>query len=325
LHGLVLTIRRDILDAIIAHARSRHPYMSCGLVAGECGSDLPSRFIPMRNAQESTTFWQFDPVEQVRVWREMDARDEEPVILYYSQEDPNAYPSRTTIAMASESQAHYLIVSTADPERVVYRSFRIVDGAVSEDEIVITDAVPEGYGRSAGRASAANSRRADPEAAMATPYDSTADTLRHSLRVGELMGEPIKELIDRSVRHDLSKTRDPELAVYDRFVPRLREATYGSAEHAELVAAMGEGLDHHYANNRHHPEHFPDGISGMTLVDLLEMLADWMAATERGGDGDRDRALQLNGERFGVSAQLMDVLVNTARRYQWIGADAETE
>lgn len=159
---MVLTIRRDILDAIIAHARSRHPYMSCGLVAGGYGSDLPSRFIPMRNTQESTTFWTFDPVEQVRVWREMDARDEEPVVLYYSQEDPDAYPSRTTISMASESQAHYLIVSTADPERVVCRSFRIVDGAVSEDEIVITDAVPEGYGPSAGPASATDSPPGSP-------------------------------------------------------------------------------------------------------------------------------------------------------------------
>ena len=160
---------------------------------------------------------------------------------------------------------------------------------------------------------------------MTTPIDSTADTLRHSLRVAELMGEPIKELIDRSVRHDLSKTREPELATYDQVVPRLREATYGTAEHAALVAAMGEGLRHHYAHNRHHPEHFPDGINGMTLVDLIEMLADWKAATERGRDGDLARSMQLNRERFGVSAQLMDILVNTARHYQWLRADAAAE
>lgn len=160
---------------------------------------------------------------------------------------------------------------------------------------------------------------------MATPFDSTADTLRHSLRVAELMGEPIKELIDRSVRHDLSKTREPELTTYDQFVPRLRETTYGTAKHAELVAAMGEGLGHHYANNRHHPEHFPDGINGMTLVDLIEMLADWTAATERGRNDDPTRALQLNGERFGVTPQLMDILVNTARRYQWLDAGTEAE
>src|SRR6185369_15364503 len=116
---------------------------------------------------------------------------------------------------------------------------------------------------------------------MTMPYDSTSDTLQHSLRVAELMGELIKELLDRSVRHDLSKTREPERAVYDNFVPQLRTTTYGSAEHRTLVDAMGEGLRHHYAHNRHHPEHFADGINGMTLVDLLEMLADWKAATER--------------------------------------------
>jgi hypothetical protein len=160
---------------------------------------------------------------------------------------------------------------------------------------------------------------------MTTPFDSTADTLRHSLRVAELMGEPIKELIDRSVRHDLSKTREPELAVYDQVVPRLREATYDTAQYAATVAAMGEGLRHHYAHNRHHPEHFPDGINSMTLVDLIEMLADWKAATERGQDGDLARTLQLNCERFGVSAQLMDILVNTARHYQWLSVGAGAE
>jgi hypothetical protein len=160
---------------------------------------------------------------------------------------------------------------------------------------------------------------------MTTPFDSTADTLRHSLRVAELMAEPIKELIDRSVHHDLSKTREPELATYDQFAPRLREATYGTAEHAALVAAMGEGLRHHYAHNRHHPEHFPDGIDGMTLVDLIEMLADWKAATERGRDGDPARTVRLNCERFGVSAQLAEILVNTARHYRWFGTDAGAE
>jgi hypothetical protein len=160
---------------------------------------------------------------------------------------------------------------------------------------------------------------------MDTPFDSTADTLRHSLRVADLMGEPIKELIDRSVRHDLSKTREPELSAYDQFVPRLHEATYGTAEYAALVGAMGEGLRHHYAHNRHHPEHFPDGINGMTLVDLIEMLADWKAATERGQDGDLARTLQINRERFGITAQLMDILINTAHHYHWHSVDEGTE
>ncbi|ACU73936.1 hypothetical protein Caci_5076 [Catenulispora acidiphila DSM 44928] len=172
---------------------------------------------------------------------------------------------------------------------------------------------------------------------MTTPYDSTADTLRHSLRVAELMGQPVKELMDRSVHHDLSKTREPERATYDQYVPRLRAAVYGSEEHAELVEAMGEGLRHHHAHNRHHPEHFPRGVHDMTLVDLIEMLADWKAATERtehadqSGEGDQDErgdlahTLELNCERFGIAPQLMEILANTARHHGWLGAPPDQE
>jgi hypothetical protein len=157
-------------------------------------------------------------------------------------------------------------------------------------------------------------------------YDSTPDTLRHSLRVAELMGELIKELLDRSVRHDLSKTREPERAVYDAVVPHLRATTYGSAEHRALVDAMGEGLQHHYAHNRHHPEHFADGIDGMTLVDVLEMLADWKAATERTtSHGELADSLTINRERYGISPQLMNILTNTAHHFGWLAAEPDRD
>lgn len=158
---------------------------------------------------------------------------------------------------------------------------------------------------------------------MSAPYDSTADTLRHSLRVADLMGQLIKELLDRSVRHDLSKTREPERATYDEFVPRLRAAAYGSAEHAAAVEAMGEGLRHHYAHNRHHPEHFANGVNDMTLVDLIEMLADWIAATERSPHGDLVRSMEINRERFAIAPQLMDILANTARHHEWLATQPD--
>lgn len=160
---------------------------------------------------------------------------------------------------------------------------------------------------------------------MSTPFDSTADTLRHSLRVADLMSAPIKELLDRSIRHDLSKTVEPERATYDEFVPKLRAATYGSEEHRSLVAAMGAGLAHHYAHNRHHPEYFPDGIRGMTLVDLIEMLADWKAATERDRNGDLAGSLEIHSERFDIAPPLMDILRNTARQYGWLSAQADQD
>ena len=149
-------------------------------------------------------------------------------------------------------------------------------------------------------------------------YDSTAETLKHSQRVGELMAETIKELVDRSMRHDRSKTEDPELKVFDEFTPKLKDTTYGSDEYKSYLEAMGDALEHHYANNRHHPEHFENGIFDMTLVDLIEMLADWKAATERHDDGNLTRSIAHNELRFGISDQLVRILYNTAKHFGWV-------
>lgn len=149
-------------------------------------------------------------------------------------------------------------------------------------------------------------------------YDSTADTLKHSQRVGELMAEVITELFDRSLRHDRSKTEPPELEVFNEYTPKLKHSTYGSDEYKSYLEGMGEGLAHHYANNRHHPEHFQQGVNGMTLVDLVEMLADWKAATERHADGSLKRSLEIQPDRFDIGVQLSQILVNTARHFEWL-------
>lgn len=148
-------------------------------------------------------------------------------------------------------------------------------------------------------------------------YDSRADTLIHSQRVGELMAQVIKELVDRSMCHDRSKTLPPEVEVFDEFTPKLKDSTYGSDEYKGYLAAMGEGLAHHYASNHHHPEHFERGVNDMTLADLVEMLADWKAATERHADGDLVRSLGINRDRFGLSEQLVEILNNTAEHFGW--------
>ena len=149
-------------------------------------------------------------------------------------------------------------------------------------------------------------------------YDSRADTLIHSQRVGELMVRLVKELLDRSTCHDRSKTLPPEVDTFNEFTPKLKASTYGSPEYKSYLAAMGDGLIHHYASNRHHPEHFPNGINDMTLVDLIEMLADWKAATERHDGGDLAKSLEIQRERFGLSGQLVAILYNTALRYNWL-------
>jgi len=141
----VLTITRELLDAVIAHARADHPDEACGVVAGPEGSDRPERFVPMLNAARSPTFYEFDSADLLGLYREMDARSEVPVVIYHSHTATEAYPSRTDIALAAEPAAHYLLVSTRDPVDTEVRSFRIVDGAVTEEPVEVVQSYLFGH------------------------------------------------------------------------------------------------------------------------------------------------------------------------------------
>jgi len=144
----VLTIDRATHDAIIAHARRDHPDEACGVVAGPIGSDVPARFVPMLNAAMSPTFYEFDSGDLLRLYREMDDNDEEPVVVYHSHTATEAYPSRTDINLAGEPGAHYVLVSTRDGAHesgpVDFRSYRIVDGDVTEEEVRVVDSYVDG-------------------------------------------------------------------------------------------------------------------------------------------------------------------------------------
>jgi proteasome lid subunit RPN8/RPN11 len=135
----MLTIPRELYDQIVAHARADHPDEACGVLAGPAGSDRPERFIAMTNAERSPTFYRFDSAEQFRVWQEMDDNDEEPVVIYHSHTATQAYPSRTDITYASEPNAHYVLVSTRDEHQTEFRSFRILDGEVSEEPVTVVE------------------------------------------------------------------------------------------------------------------------------------------------------------------------------------------
>ena len=136
----MLTIDAAILEAIVAHARRDHPDEACGIVAGPVGSDDPTRHIPMDNAARSMTFYEFDSKEYLRVWREMDDLDEEPVVIYHSHTATEAYPSRTDVSFAGWPEAHYLLVSTRDPDTTEVRSFRIVESDVAEEPVRLVNA-----------------------------------------------------------------------------------------------------------------------------------------------------------------------------------------
>src|SRR6476619_6965689 len=130
-----------MVDAIIAHARADHPDEACGIIAGPAGSDRPTRMVPMTNAEPSPTFYRFDSQEQLQLYKAMDGADEEVVVVYHSHTGTEAYPSRTDISYAGEPQAHYVLVSTGEPYIGQFRSYRIVDGVVTEEPVEIIPAV----------------------------------------------------------------------------------------------------------------------------------------------------------------------------------------
>jgi proteasome lid subunit RPN8/RPN11 len=133
----VLRIARSTYDDIVAHARRDHPDEACGVVAGPAATDRPERFVPMLNAARSPTFYELDPADLLRLYREMDERDEEPVVIYHSHTATEAYPSRTDVSLAQEPGAHYVLVSTREPDSVEFRSYRILDGQVTEEEVEV--------------------------------------------------------------------------------------------------------------------------------------------------------------------------------------------
>ncbi|MCV7155078.1 M67 family metallopeptidase [Mycolicibacterium pyrenivorans] len=135
----MLTIRADLVDAMVGHARADHPDEACGILAGPEGSDRPERFIAMVNAERSPTFYRFDSMEQLKVWRSLEEAGDAPVVIYHSHTATEAYPSRTDISYASEPDAHYVLVSTRDPEAHEVRSYRIVDGVVTEEPVNIVE------------------------------------------------------------------------------------------------------------------------------------------------------------------------------------------
>ena len=146
-------------------------------------------------------------------------------------------------------------------------------------------------------------------------YDSTKDTLSHKEKVKELMNKCIDDLVYRAENHDNSKLESPEKEYFDEYTPKLKDTTYGSDEYKKCLEGLKVALDHHYKTNSHHPEHYSNGIDGMTLVDLLELICDWKASSMRHADGDINKSIKINAERFGISEQLVNILENTVKEY----------
>jgi hypothetical protein len=154
---------------------------------------------------------------------------------------------------------------------------------------------------------------------MSQFYDSAPDTLEHIKEVRRLMQTPIVKLMHRARDHDQSKLLAPEKQAFDKVTPRLKALKYGSEGYKASLRELGPALAHHYAMNSHHPEHYPEGIDGMSLLDLIEMLCDWGAAHKRHDPpGTFEHSMSVNVPRFKISLQLERILRNTLREMGWL-------
>jgi len=142
---------------------------------------------------------------------------------------------------------------------------------------------------------------------------SSEDTKRHIFLVKANINSFINELLTRSKNHDKSKLESPEKEIFDKFTPLLKTSTYGTPEYFKTLGEMKEAIDHHYKNNFHHPEHYPNGIRGMSLIDIIEMFCDWSASTKRHEDGSLLKSIQLNKARFNYSDELEQIFLNTVK------------
>lgn len=148
--------------------------------------------------------------------------------------------------------------------------------------------------------------------------DVMRETLKHVRRVGNLVLDVVDRLQRRAMRHDDSKFSEQEFPAFAEETPKLRELTYNSPDYHAATARLGPALEHHYVNNDHHPQFHPDGIAGMDLIQLLEMLCDWKAATERHANGNLRRSIAENAVRFGYNGEVARLLLLTAEHMGWI-------
>lgn len=141
------------------------------------------------------------------------------------------------------------------------------------------------------------------------------ETFRHIERVRNLLNIFVLEILNRGQEHDQSKLVPPEATDFAKYTEILAGLTYGSDEYKEALEKLKPTLDHHYARNSHHPEHYKNGIKDMDIIDLLEMFCDWKAASERHNDGNINKSIDINEKRFNMSEDLAGIFRNSVKYF----------
>lgn len=121
-------------------------------------------------------------------------------------------------------------------------------------------------------------------------------------------------IIRRAENHDKSKLEEPELSMW-KAMDKEPRYEYGTSEYENKLKRYKKLFDHHYKHNRHHPEHFQFGISDMTLVDLMELLADWMGYKDIVTVSDAIKVCEQQMKRYKFPEELRSIFTNTILRY----------
>lgn len=139
----------------------------------------------------------------------------------------------------------------------------------------------------------------------------------HKFVVLQFLNAMIQDLIKRGETHDNTKFTEDEFSDVVAAIDELKQFPYGSPEYDEVRKKWWHGFEKHYKKNRHHPEHFADGIEEMTLTDLMEMLCDWKAATLRSTHPTNiGNAIRIGTEKYNIPPVLVKILENTAKEYK---------
>jgi hypothetical protein len=146
-------------------------------------------------------------------------------------------------------------------------------------------------------------------------YDSTKATQEHIDMVNKYLRFMAHQLLVRGIEHDRSKLHTPEKEMFDKVTPKLKDTVYNSSEYKEHLVELGDALSHHYSHNRHHTEHWPNGIMDMNLVDIMEMFCDWCAATLRHNSGNIHTSIAINKDKYGIGEVLAQIFENTVNEY----------
>jgi len=153
---------------------------------------------------------------------------------------------------------------------------------------------------------------------MNTELEVLTDTLRHISEVAENLAVMRSDLEQRGIKHDRSKLEEFEFDAFVKTRPKFKKANYGSPEYQECFDIIKPAIERHYCNNRHHTGFHEGGFADMNLLDILEMLADWKAASRRSPNLSFKDSLPKAFERYHIPENMQKHIIATLDYLGWL-------